>query len=177
MIVHNDSTDEDEIRVSYLDLGSDGVETQISAQLAAPTHSGVVEFDSDSYKEADTVTVTLTDPDLNTSPEVINIYTVVDSSPGEVANDMVGKSGYGQNSVGDNFGRLLDISIDDEQWLSSQETSSSSDSTCSSTLDSGVTDGLANSGFTLVETGVNTGVFTGDFQICLLYTSPSPRDS
>jgi len=37
MIIHNDSTDEDEIRVSYLDLGSDGVETQISAQLAAPT--------------------------------------------------------------------------------------------------------------------------------------------
>jgi hypothetical protein len=60
---------------------------------------------------------------------------------------MVGKSGYGQNSVGDNFGRLLVITIDDEQWLSSQETSSSSDSTCSSTLDSGVTDGLANSGF------------------------------
>jgi hypothetical protein len=54
MIVHNDSTDEDEIRVSYFDLGADGVETQISDQLAAPTHSGVVEFDSDSYKEADT---------------------------------------------------------------------------------------------------------------------------
>ena len=77
MIVHNDSTDEDEIRVSYLDLGADGVETQISAQLAAPTHSGVVEFDNDSYKEADTVTVTLTDSDLNTEPELVNIYTVV----------------------------------------------------------------------------------------------------
>ena len=82
MIVHNDSTDEDEIRVSYLDLGADGVETQISAQLAAPTHSGVVEFDSDSYKEADTVTVTLTDADLNTSPELVNIYTVVNTSTG-----------------------------------------------------------------------------------------------
>ena len=164
MIIHNDSTDEDEVRVSYLDLGSDGVETQISAQLAAPTHSGVVEFDADSYKEADTVTVTLTDPDLNTSPEVINIYTVVNSSA-EPANDMVGKAGYGQNTVGDNFGRMLDITIDDEQWLDSDETSSSSNLTCSSDLDDGVTDGLYNSGFSLVETGVNTGVFTGDFQI------------
>ena len=99
MIVHNDSTDEDEIRVSYLDLGADGVETQISAQLAAPTHSGVVEFDNDSYKEADTVTVTLTDSDLNTSPELINIYTVVNDAT-DPAHDQVGKAGYGQNSIG-----------------------------------------------------------------------------
>jgi hypothetical protein len=51
IIVHEDLTDEDEVRISYLDYGADGVETQISDQLAAPTHSGVVEFDSDSYKE------------------------------------------------------------------------------------------------------------------------------
>jgi len=163
MIVHNDSTDEDEIRVSYLDLGSDGVETQISAQLAAPTHSGVVEFDSDSYKEADTVTVTLTDADLNTSPELVNIYTVVNSLT-DPAHDQVGKSGYGQNSVGENYGRLLDITIDDELWLDSDYVAASGGA-CSSDLDSGVTDGLYNSGFTLVETGLDTGVFTGDFQI------------
>jgi len=166
MIVHNDSTDEDEIRVSYLDLGADGVETQISAQLAAPTHSGVVEFDSDSYKEADTVTVTLTDSDLNTEPELVNIYTVVNSSE-DSANDAVGASGYGDNSVGDSFGRLLDITIDDERWVDSDEVGGAANNVaCTSTnLDSGVTDGLYNSGFTLVETGVDTGVFTGDFQI------------
>jgi hypothetical protein len=76
MIVHNDMTDEDEIRVNYFDFGADGVETQVADQLAAPTHSGVVEFDNDSYKEADTVVVTLTDADLNTNPDIINIYTV-----------------------------------------------------------------------------------------------------
>ena len=163
MIVHNDSTDEDEIRVSYLDLGADGVETQISDQLAAPTHSGVVEFDSDSYKEADTVTVTLTDSDLNTEPELVNIYTVVNDST-DPANDQVGKAGYGQNSIGDNYGRLLDITIDDELWLDSSK-NTDGNAACSTTVTSGVTDGLYNSGFALVETGVDTGVFTGDFQI------------
>jgi len=160
MIVHNDSTDEDEIRVSYLDLGADGVETQISDQLAAPTHSGVVEFDSDSYKEADTVTVTLTDSDLNTDPELVNIFTVVNDSS-DPAHDQVGLTNFGQNSLGENYGRLLDITIDDELWLDSDEGGTK----CSSDLDSGVTDGLYNSGFALVETGVDTGVFTGDFQI------------
>ena len=177
MIVHNDSTDEDEIRVSYLDLGADGVETQISAQLAAPTHSGVVEFDSDSYKEADTVTVTLTDADLNTSPELIDIYTVVNDSPGEEVNDMVGVANYGQSTAGDNFGRLLDITIDDEQWLDSDETSANTNLTCAAgaefQLDTGVVDGLYNSGFNLVETGVDTGVFTGDFQIPSQYGARS----
>jgi hypothetical protein len=166
MIVHNDSTDEDEIRISYLDLGADGVETQVSAQLAAPTHSGVVEFDSDSYKEADTVTVTVTDADLNTSPELVDIYTVVNwsSGAGEPANDMVGASGYGVNSVGEPYGRLLDITFDDEQWLDSDEASNNTSYTCSDAVEPTV-DGLYNSGFTLVESGIDTGVFTGDFQV------------
>ena len=33
--------------------------TQIADQLEAPTHSGVVSFDLDNYKIADTVVVTL----------------------------------------------------------------------------------------------------------------------
>ena len=96
IIVHNDLTDEDEIRINYFDMGADGVETQVGDQLAAPTHSGVVEFDNDSYKEADTVVITLTDADLNTNPDIINIYTVV-SSTGDDAMDMVGKANYGLN--------------------------------------------------------------------------------
>ena len=148
-------------------MGADGVETQVGDQLAAPTHSGVVEFDNDSYKEADTVVVTLTDADLNVNPDIINIYTVVTTVPdtvstnnyNDVAYDQVGKAGYGTNSVGDNFGRMLDITFDDELWLKSTVGST----TCSSTPAGG--DGLAGSGFTLVETGKNTGVFTGDFQV------------
>ena len=121
IIVHNDLTDEDEIRINYLDMGADGVETQVGDQLAAPTHSGVVEFDNDSYKEADTVVITLTDADLNTNPDIINIYTVVNTG-GDTAEDMVGKSGYGENSVGDPNGRMLDVTFDDELWLESSST-------------------------------------------------------
>jgi hypothetical protein len=168
IIVHQDMTDEDEIRVNYLDMGADGVETQVADQLAAPTHSGVVEFDNDSYKEADTVVVTLTDADLNTNPDIINIYTVVNTG-GDDAEDMVGKKLYGTNSMGDPNSRILDITFDDELWL---ESSSTNNSTTCSTAVSG-TDGLAESGFTLVETGKNTGVFTGDFQVPAEYCARS----
>jgi hypothetical protein len=169
-IVHNDLTDEDEVRINYFDRGADGVETQVADQLAAPTHSGVVEFDNDSYKEADTVVVTLTDSDLNTNPDLINIYTVVSQS-GDPAYDQVGAAFYGSNSVGDSFGRMLDITYDDETWLNSDE------GTACTTGGSGQTagtdangtpsgdDGLGASGFTLVETGRNTGIFMGDFQV------------
>jgi hypothetical protein len=169
IIVHQDMTDEDEIRINYLDMGADGVETQVGDQLAAPTHSGVVEFDNDSYKEADTVVITLTDSDLNTNPDIINIYTVVNTG-GDTAEDMVGKSGYGSNSVGDANGRMLDITFDDELWLQS---SSSNNSTTCTDLDSNTTDGLFNTGFTLVETGANTGVFVGDFQVPAEYCARS----
>ena len=178
IIVHNDLTDEDEVRINYLDMGADGVETQVADQLAAPTHSGVVEFDNDSYKEADTVVVTLTDSDLNTNPDIINIYTTVTTVPtslegittngyNDVAYDQVGKAGFGTNSVGDNNGRMLDITFDDEQWLAYSVGST----TCSSAP--GGDDGLAASGFTLVETGADTGVFTGDFQVPAEYCARS----
>ena len=76
MIVDEDFTDEDSVRVNYLDLGADGVSTQIAIQQAAPTHSAVVSFDAESYKIADTVTITLEDSDLNVKNDVIDIYTV-----------------------------------------------------------------------------------------------------
>jgi len=66
IIVHEDLTDEDSPRINYLDLGSDGVSTQIADQVEAPSHSGVVTFDSANYKIADTVVVSLADQDLNT---------------------------------------------------------------------------------------------------------------
>ena len=172
MVVHNDLTDEDEIRINYFDKGADGVQTQVADQLAAPTHSGVVELDNDSYKEADTVVVTLNDSDLNTNPDLINIYTVV-TTDGDPAYDQVGEPYYGSNSVGDSFGRMLDITFDDETWLNSDQgtlcTAGGSDGAGTPTGD----DGLGASGFTLVETGSNTGVFTGDFQIPAEYCSRS----
>ena len=131
-------------------------------------HSGVVEFDNDSYKEADTVVVTLTDADLNTNPDIINIYTVVNTG-GDTAEDMVGKSAYGSNSVGDANARVLDITFDDEIWLESGSTNNTISCTGDNAMPSATTGGLASSGFTLVETGKNTGVFTGDFQVPDVY--------
>ena len=206
MIVHNDMTDEDSIRINYLDLGADGVSTQVADQIEAPTTSGSVSFDSNNYKVADTVTVTLEDADLNTAVDTIDIYTVVnsvydvrnpvdikeaaeddiqtawaehqrrsmslngylltvtttDNPPKEVtlfqrdvAYDQIGKAQYGYNSAGENFGRVLDITFDDQLWLNG--------------CGIGGDNGLGSTGFTLIETGSDTGVFTGDFQIPLQY--------
>jgi hypothetical protein len=166
IVIHQDSTDEDEVRVNYMDLGADGVETQVADQLAAPTHSGVVELDSDSYKEADTVTITLTDKDLNYDKDLLDVFTVV-STTGDGAYDQVGKAGYGQNSEGDNFGRMLDVTFDDTTWVKGGEGS------CTAPYDGSGNDGLGASGFTLLETGTNTGVFTGSFQIPSKYCSGS----
>ena len=46
------------------------------ARQDAPTYTGEVSFDSDTYRVADEVTVTLVDPDLNTDADGIDIYTV-----------------------------------------------------------------------------------------------------
>ena len=100
MIVHEDMTDEDSPRINYLDLGSDGVETQIADQVAAPSHSGVVTFDSANYKTADTVVVTLDDQDLNTDSDLLDVYiTSTDDKVGNAGTDHV-----------------LDITFNDQTW-------------------------------------------------------------
>jgi hypothetical protein len=166
-IAFEDLTDEDSPRVNYLDLGSDGVNTQIADQLAAPSHSGVVSFDSDNYKVADTVTITLEDADLNTNSDLVDIFTTVASSGSNTDRDQVGKdvaTTYESYSFG-SLGRVLDVTFDDGRWQFH--------SSCDSNLDSGVDSGLGDSGFTLVETGRDTGVFTGSFQIPSQYCTSS----
>ena len=154
-IVIEDLDDEESPRVTYLDLGSDGVATQVSDQLEAPSHSGIVSFDKDSYKIADTVEITLEDLDLNTDVDLIDIYTTV---TGGVLNDVVGDA---TNSIelpnGDQLGRLLDVTFDDQLWTSSN-------ASCVADLRSDDT-GLASTGFTLIETATESGIFTGNFQI------------
>ena len=154
-IVMEDLTDEDAVRVNYLDLGRDGVSTQIADQEEAPSHSGVVTFDSNSYKVADTVTVILSDPDLNVDSDLVDIFTVVRTPDTDPAFDAIGTSGL-PTSDSDNtpfsfgpLGRLLDITFNDQTWTPG---------------DCG-TDGLSNTGFTLIENGTESGIFTGDFQI------------
>jgi hypothetical protein len=165
-IAFEDLTDEDSPRVNYLDLGSDGVETQIADQLAAPSHSGVVYFDSESYKVADTVTITLEDPDLNTDVDLIDIFTTVRyQDAGALASDgdrdQVGKDTFYSDFSFGSLGRLLDVTFDDDRWQYD------SASACSSL------DTLASVGFTLVETGRDTGIFTGNFQIPSNYCTSS----
>ena len=154
-IVIEDLDDEESPRVTYLDLGSDGVATQVSDQLEAPSHSGIVSFDKDSYKIADTVEITLEDLDLNTDVDLIDIYTTV---TGGVLNDVVGDA---TNSIelpnGDQLGRLLDITFDDQLWTNSN-------ASCAADLRSDDT-GLSATGFTLIETDTESGIFTGNFQI------------
>ena len=166
-IVMEDLTDEDAPRINYFDLGRDGVSTQIAHQEEAPSHSGVVTLDSNSYKVADTVTVTLSDPDLNVDSDLVDIFTVV-TTAGDDALDTIGMAGLPTNSdqsldrdgefVGNDFsfgplGRLLDITFNDQIWTPS---------TCGS-------EGLSDTGFTLVENGTESGIFTGDFQIPAQY--------
>ncbi|MCV0410959.1 hypothetical protein [Nitrosopumilus sp.] len=164
-IVIEDLTDEDSPRVNYNDRGADGVVTQVADQEEAPSHSGVVSFDQSSYKNADTVTITLEDLDLNVDSDLIDIFTVV-TNVGDPVRDQVGSGTFSTTSAlnngtsielsnGDQLGRLLDVTFDDELWTAAN----------SCGLDSSIDAGLAATGFTLIETGVETGVFVGNFQI------------
>jgi len=147
IIIEQDMTDEDSPRVNYLDLGADGISTQIADQLEAPTHDGVVSFDMDNYKIGDTVVVTLDDQDMNEDSELIDVYTTN-------TNDRVGASGATTLATG----LVLDITFDDVAWINHLD-----DATC--TTEPTGSNGLESSGFTLVETGPESGIFTGSFQI------------
>ena len=168
-IVVEDFTDEDSIRVNYLDLGSDGVSTQIADQEEAPSHSGIVSFNLDTYKTADTVEITLEDVDLNVDSDLIDIYTTV-STIGDANFDVVGDTTVvnGGTSIplsdGSQLGRLLDVTFDDALWTTPGVGTCTN--TSGATLESLTTDtGLAATGFTLVETSNDSGKFIGDFQI------------
>ena len=143
IIVHEDFTDEDAVRVNYFDLGADGVSTQIAIQQNAPTHSAVVSFDADNYKIADTVTITVDDADLNVDNDVEDIY--------------IFSTTY-TDMIGDDGAFILDVTFDDELWTSG---------TCNAG------GGFAETGFTLMETSPSSGVFTGDFQIPDMYCQSS----
>ena len=165
-IVIEDLTDEDSPRVNYLDLGADGVSTQIADQEEAPSHSGIVSFDLDTYKVADTVVITLQDLDLNVDSDLIDIYTTVSGSTLVPAlNDVVGDDANNfVFSDGDNLGRVLDVTFDDVLWTSPTPGTcfdSAGNSLESLTFDTG----LARTGFTLIETDRESGKFIGDWQI------------
>ena len=158
-IVIEDLTDEDAPRVNYLEIIDDGVPTNRADQEEAPSHSGIVSFDNDNYKVADTVYITLEDQDLNVDSDLLEIYTTVDSASRPATFGMVGSDAFpeGDNLSFGPLGRLLDVTFDDVQWKSPAPTG-----TC--TLDINDT-GLDAVTFSMVETGSETGVFVGSFEI------------
>jgi hypothetical protein len=145
IIVHEDLTDEDAPRVNYLDLGADGISTQIADQQDAPTHSGVADLDLDTYKIADTVNFAVTDMDLNTDSELIDIYQ-------PHAND---------KDQGTNDTKLFSITFDDVEW------NMLTDTTHGITLvESSIDSGIFNGSFQIPSTYCTscTGAGTGTTQ-------------
>jgi len=135
MWLSDGQTGSDAPRVKYNDTDSDGVNTPIADQADAATHSGSVSVDSDTYKVADTMTITLTDMDLNTDSSLIDVYITQ-------ADDRVGDN--------DDLGtHILDVYFGDKEFNDG----------CSSDY------GLTATGFQLTESDVASGVFTGTFQI------------
>jgi hypothetical protein len=145
IIVHEDLTVDDAVQVIYLDADGEGIRTQVSAQVDAYTNSALVSFDSNNYKVADTVTVTIEDDDLNTDSALVDIYTVV-SATNTISNPLKPVES-----------RLLDITFDDNLW---------------DNLGCGA-GGLSDSMVSIVETGKSSGVFTGTFQIPKEYCTSS----
>ncbi|MDC8453748.1 MAG: hypothetical protein LV477_12670, partial [Candidatus Nitrosotalea sp.] len=144
-----------------------------------------ISFDSKTYKIGDTVTITLTDPDLNVNNGLVDIYTAVtpvyavagtpDNTVQDNATDTIGKSGLGQYSDGSAFGRLVDVQFGQQnvRWsnskINSQFTPDNTGSCFTSESNTATTGGFASSlsatGFSLVETGSSTGIFTGTFEV------------
>lgn len=174
-------------QITYLDLGADGVNTQVSAQQDIPTHSGTVSFDQKTYKVGDTVTITVNDPDLNTNNDLVVIYTAVKpllaittgNTPGnspaqDPATDTIGLAGLGTYSDGTAIGRLLDVQFGqaDIRWSNANIPNiNTNTNACFSGTDSNTAtpqafaSSLSASGFSLVETAAGSGIFTGTFEV------------
>ena len=167
-LVIDEMKGKDAVRVNYDDLGSDGVFTSISDQQDVLSHMGLVVLSVKTFKPGDTVGVKLLDKDLNVNSDLVDVYTVVDpaKSPNDPAADTIGLPNLGLTENNQPFGRLLEITFDDERWLKSAV--SHSDKSCSAIQGN---DGLASTGFTLIENGRKTGEFVGDFKIPSQYCS------
>ena len=135
LILKADMTGTDAPRVKYADTDGDGISTGIADQVDAPTHSGTVDMDQDNYKVADTITITVTDMDLNVDSSLVDTYVTFDD-------DFVGDN----DNIGDH---ILDVYFADKHF----------NDTCNNDF------GLFAQDFVLTETGIATGVFEGAFQV------------
>ena len=167
-IVIEDLTGGDAPSVTYLDVDTTGAVTPVTAQQDAPSHSAVVTLNVDSFKTADTVTVTLEDLDLNTDSGLPDIYTVVtnvadNAEDADATNRGAVGSPYTTVSLlsdGSSLGRLLDITFDDQRWMTH---TNENGALCTEQLVDQT--GLDDTDFSLIETGDATGIFVGTFAL------------
>ena len=165
MIMTGDLTGVDAPRIRVSDTDADGVSTPQADQTDVLTHSGTASFDAESYKVADTVTVTITDMDLNTDDDLIEVYKVDNDGGSDRTGsaDAVADTDDDYVEAGASFSYIMEITFDDTRWIDSTAAGETS-ATCTD-------DALNASGFTLVESGAGTGVFTGTFQVPSTYCS------
>ncbi len=146
IIVNDDMDGSDAVRVSYNDIDSTNNDETISDQEDANTHTGTILLDSTSYSQGNTVKVTLTDLDLNTDSDTIQIYDAreVFDTNNDLFADWVGN---------------------DDVWLSQLLIGGVSFvDTCSNTSNEFDT-GLSLAGFTFQETSKSSGVFEGTMKL------------
>ena len=146
-------------RAQVSDVDGDGVSTPQATQMDAMTHSATVSFDSESYKIADTVTVTVDDQDLNTDSVLIEVYTIASGT------DLVEDGDSVNVAAGASFSHILEITFDDETWEAN-----------ACTQVSGSVDDFHQTGFVLAETAMDSGVFQGTFQVPDEYCSDQTTD-
>ena len=169
-IVIEDLTGSSAPSVNYLDVDTTGAVTPVTAQEDAPSHSAVVTLNVDSLKTADTVTVTLEDLDLNTDSGLPDIYTVVTNATdygqdADATNRGAVGSPYTETSLlsdGSSLGRLLDITFDDQRWMTHTDVNGVA---CTAQLEINDQTGLDDTEFSLIETGDDTGIFVGTFAL------------
>ena len=133
--------DDEGVSISYSDLDASGVFTPTSSKSDINTNTGVITSDSSSYRFGQPVTLTLNDPDLNLKNDLVDIYFVINDANSDNV-DTVGKDGTS----------LFEVLIKDIRY-----------ERC--TVNGVEYGGLADTGFSLVETGPSTGIFEGVFKM------------
>ncbi|MDA7944172.1 MAG: hypothetical protein MPJ06_09285, partial [Nitrosopumilus sp.] len=154
-----DYIDEDAIRVDYVDTDEQGQTTTVSVGTDAPTHSGSITLDQDSYKKADTVQITLSDSDLNLNTELRDIYTVLSSGQNR---DTIARSSASEYVDRAEDGLMLEGTFNDARWISCDN------------------DGQAGFGSlisSIRETAPTSGVFVADFQVPEEYCYPDLNEA
>jgi hypothetical protein len=162
--------------ISYLDLGQDGINTKIASQQDTTTFSGTISTDKKTYNIGDTVTVTLTDPDLDVDSSLADIYTTVAPTSAvvqDVAVDTIGRSGLGVYNNGQPIGELVEVEFgpDKVRWSNSiipgdpHHAASCFVNESPTGTRGGSATSLSASGFSLIETAPSSGIFTGTFQM------------